>query len=187
MGLADEIRKLQELRDGGSLTEDEFTRAKSRLLSGGDPRARHNLNNIKYNVIFAFTLLVCSLAVISEIFISFLNKKGELDLFHSHASLREFVGWSLPYIILGCLAFWSRNIRALSILCFIMSIIMLVSGPPVHYDNWINWHEPKPTEFNLGWGLGRAMATGVHMLICFILLLVVGSVQFVRWRRVRQA
>jgi phage shock protein C len=35
MSMADEIRKLAELRDVGQITEAEFLEAKSRLLSGG--------------------------------------------------------------------------------------------------------------------------------------------------------
>jgi uncharacterized Tic20 family protein len=34
MGVADEIQKLQSLRDSGALTEDEFSAAKARLLFG---------------------------------------------------------------------------------------------------------------------------------------------------------
>jgi phage shock protein C len=34
MSVADEIRKLSELRDSGALTQDEFERAKARLLGG---------------------------------------------------------------------------------------------------------------------------------------------------------
>lgn len=34
MSLADEIEKLQRLRDSGALSEDEFQRAKTRLLGG---------------------------------------------------------------------------------------------------------------------------------------------------------
>jgi hypothetical protein len=33
MGLADELKKLQELRDAGALSEEEFTKAKAALLS----------------------------------------------------------------------------------------------------------------------------------------------------------
>ncbi len=35
MSIADEIRKLAELRDAGQITEAEFLEAKSRLLSAG--------------------------------------------------------------------------------------------------------------------------------------------------------
>jgi phage shock protein C len=37
MGLSDELSKLAELRATGTLTEDEFTRAKERLLNGQNP------------------------------------------------------------------------------------------------------------------------------------------------------
>ena len=39
MALSDELSKLAELRASGLLTEDEFTRAKERLLSGGTSRS----------------------------------------------------------------------------------------------------------------------------------------------------
>ena len=39
MALADELAKLAELRGSGGLTEDEFIRAKARLLSTQPPRA----------------------------------------------------------------------------------------------------------------------------------------------------
>ncbi len=37
MSLSDELGKLAELRASGGLTEDEFTRAKERLLGNGQP------------------------------------------------------------------------------------------------------------------------------------------------------
>jgi phage shock protein PspC (stress-responsive transcriptional regulator) len=36
MALSDELRKLSELRANGSLTEEEFKRAKERLLNAGE-------------------------------------------------------------------------------------------------------------------------------------------------------
>jgi phage shock protein C len=39
MALADELSKLSELRANGGLTEEEFTRAKEHLLSGGQTRS----------------------------------------------------------------------------------------------------------------------------------------------------
>jgi phage shock protein C len=39
MALADELSKLTELRASGGLTEEEFTRAKERLLNPEQPRA----------------------------------------------------------------------------------------------------------------------------------------------------
>jgi phage shock protein C len=39
MVLADELGKLAELRANGGLTEEEFTRAKERLLNTGETRA----------------------------------------------------------------------------------------------------------------------------------------------------
>jgi phage shock protein C len=39
MALADELSKLTELRANGGLTEEEFTRAKERLLNPGQPRS----------------------------------------------------------------------------------------------------------------------------------------------------
>ena len=36
MSIADEIAKLEELRNRGALTAEEFERAKARLLDGGD-------------------------------------------------------------------------------------------------------------------------------------------------------
>jgi phage shock protein C len=40
MSLSDELNKLAELRASGTLTEDEFTRAKERLLSASGPAPR---------------------------------------------------------------------------------------------------------------------------------------------------
>jgi phage shock protein PspC (stress-responsive transcriptional regulator) len=37
MGLADDLARLDDLRTRGSLSEDEFQRAKARLLDGGVP------------------------------------------------------------------------------------------------------------------------------------------------------
>ncbi len=37
MNLADELQKLQALRDAGTLTEDEFAKAKARVLDGREP------------------------------------------------------------------------------------------------------------------------------------------------------
>ncbi|MBE0548739.1 MAG: SHOCT domain-containing protein, partial [Rubrivivax sp.] len=37
MGIADELTRLDELRSRGVLTEDEFQRAKARLLDGPPP------------------------------------------------------------------------------------------------------------------------------------------------------
>ncbi len=37
MSLSDDLQKLEQLRDRGSLSEDEFTRAKHRLLNPGYP------------------------------------------------------------------------------------------------------------------------------------------------------
>jgi len=37
MGLADELTRLEELRGRGALTEEEFQRAKARLLDGPPP------------------------------------------------------------------------------------------------------------------------------------------------------
>jgi phage shock protein C len=37
MGLADEFQKLEELRQRGVLSDDEFTRAKARLFDGQTP------------------------------------------------------------------------------------------------------------------------------------------------------
>jgi phage shock protein C len=39
MTLSDELNKLAELRARGTLTEEEFTRAKGRLLNGEDARS----------------------------------------------------------------------------------------------------------------------------------------------------
>jgi phage shock protein C len=39
MTLSEELNKLAELRAGGTLTEDEFARAKARLLNDQGPRA----------------------------------------------------------------------------------------------------------------------------------------------------
>jgi phage shock protein PspC (stress-responsive transcriptional regulator) len=39
MSLGDELGKLAELRSSGSLTEEEFTRAKERLLQSEQPRS----------------------------------------------------------------------------------------------------------------------------------------------------
>lgn len=41
MSIADEISKLEELRQRGSLTAEEFERAKSRLLDGGSQSTPH--------------------------------------------------------------------------------------------------------------------------------------------------
>ncbi|HMR69509.1 MAG TPA: SHOCT domain-containing protein, partial [Rubrivivax sp.] len=37
MGLADELTRLQSLRDSGALSDDEFQRAKARVLAGDEP------------------------------------------------------------------------------------------------------------------------------------------------------
>jgi phage shock protein PspC (stress-responsive transcriptional regulator) len=37
MGLADELARLEEMKGRGALSEDEFRRAKSRLLDGAQP------------------------------------------------------------------------------------------------------------------------------------------------------
>jgi phage shock protein PspC (stress-responsive transcriptional regulator) len=37
MNIADEIQRLNELRSQGALTDDEFTRAKARLIAGDPP------------------------------------------------------------------------------------------------------------------------------------------------------
>jgi phage shock protein PspC (stress-responsive transcriptional regulator) len=37
MGIADELTRLQSLRDSGALTDDEFQRAKARVLDGDAP------------------------------------------------------------------------------------------------------------------------------------------------------
>jgi phage shock protein C len=39
MGLADELGRLEELRSRGALSDDEFSRAKARLIDGGAPAA----------------------------------------------------------------------------------------------------------------------------------------------------
>ena len=39
MSIADEIAKLEELRNRGALTAEEFERAKARLIDGGGPAA----------------------------------------------------------------------------------------------------------------------------------------------------
>ena len=39
MSIADEIAKLEELRNRGALTAEEFERAKARLIDGGDTTA----------------------------------------------------------------------------------------------------------------------------------------------------
>jgi phage shock protein C len=39
MSLSDELSRLSELRQSGTLTEDEFARAKARLLNGQEPQA----------------------------------------------------------------------------------------------------------------------------------------------------
>ena len=41
MGLADELTRLQSLRDSGALSDDEFQRAKARVLAGDD-ELRHS-------------------------------------------------------------------------------------------------------------------------------------------------
>jgi phage shock protein PspC (stress-responsive transcriptional regulator) len=38
MSIAEEVRKLAELRDSGALTSEEFERAKARLLGGSQPQ-----------------------------------------------------------------------------------------------------------------------------------------------------
>jgi len=43
MSLVDELGKLSELRASGGLTEEEFTRAKERLLQTGQPRIDDNV------------------------------------------------------------------------------------------------------------------------------------------------
>lgn len=43
MTLADELSRLAELRANGGLTEDEFTRAKERLLNAGQTRSNEPL------------------------------------------------------------------------------------------------------------------------------------------------
>jgi len=40
MSMADEILKLQQLREAGALSEDEFQRAKTKLLAEDEPSAR---------------------------------------------------------------------------------------------------------------------------------------------------
>ncbi|MBI3157106.1 MAG: PspC domain-containing protein [Burkholderiales bacterium] len=37
MGIADELTRLQSLRDSGTLSDDEFQRAKARVLAGDAP------------------------------------------------------------------------------------------------------------------------------------------------------
>ncbi len=37
MGIADELTRLQSLRDSGALSDDEFQRAKARVLAGDEP------------------------------------------------------------------------------------------------------------------------------------------------------
>lgn len=41
MSIADELQKLQELRDEGALTDAEFARAKAKLLEGGAGTETH--------------------------------------------------------------------------------------------------------------------------------------------------
>lgn len=45
MALSDELNKLAELRAGGALTEEEFTRAKERLLHAQQPNASDAINS----------------------------------------------------------------------------------------------------------------------------------------------
>ncbi len=46
MALADELTRLAELRANGGLTEDEFTRAKERLLNPGQTRSGDPLASV---------------------------------------------------------------------------------------------------------------------------------------------
>jgi phage shock protein PspC (stress-responsive transcriptional regulator) len=47
MGLAEEIEKLQALRNGGALSEHEFARAKEQLLSGAAPAVGNGQNALQ--------------------------------------------------------------------------------------------------------------------------------------------
>jgi phage shock protein PspC (stress-responsive transcriptional regulator) len=47
MSLAEEITRLQALRDSGVLTDDEFQRAKARVLDGGLAPAAAHINRLR--------------------------------------------------------------------------------------------------------------------------------------------
>jgi len=47
MGLADEITRLQALRDSGVLSDEEFQRAKARVLDGGAAPAVGDINRLR--------------------------------------------------------------------------------------------------------------------------------------------
>lgn len=48
MSIASEIRELQELKESGVLTEQEFVQAKKRLLSGVAPSTSKNPNPFRF-------------------------------------------------------------------------------------------------------------------------------------------
>ncbi|MDH4050465.1 MAG: PspC domain-containing protein [Rubrivivax sp.] len=50
MSLADEFTRLQALRDSGTLTEDEFQRAKARVLDGGVNVSPAEINKLRRSV-----------------------------------------------------------------------------------------------------------------------------------------
>ena len=47
MSLSDELNRLAELRHSGTLTEDEFARAKARLLNGQAPHMTYSSNTFR--------------------------------------------------------------------------------------------------------------------------------------------
>ena len=67
MSIADELKKLQELRADGVLTEDEFQRAKETILAGGNQSGRPTEDNsigraanryVSFNIIWAIIGLI---------------------------------------------------------------------------------------------------------------------------------
>jgi phage shock protein PspC (stress-responsive transcriptional regulator) len=47
MGIADELSKLEALRAAGTLSDDEFQRAKARVLDGGGPPIAPQFNKLR--------------------------------------------------------------------------------------------------------------------------------------------
>lgn len=160
MSMADELLKLQQLRDSGALTEEEFQRAKEKLMmedargQGASRHTKHLQNTVRETRQWAmlvhlsqFGYLVFPLAGIVLPILLWQLKKNELPGIDAHG--RVVLNWSISVIIYAIicipLIFLFIGIPLIAIVA-IAAIVFPIIGA-IKANDGVLWKYPASIQF----------------------------------------
>ena len=159
MTIADELARLQELRDNGSLTEIEFEDAKRKVLEESNPNSMNNFGSSEPGMVLGMDektyctlmhlsqLLIFSMAGIAVPIVMWLLGKEQSDLVRRHGN--RMMNWLVSELIygmvIGILCFFFIGILLIPVLAVVGIIFPIIAA--IKTNSNILWSYPLAIKF----------------------------------------